>query len=92
MLPLSLKVLGEHLSLSAIIAKMTSEPARILNLEGGTLKEGSRGDVVVFDPDEKWTLDKKQLKSKSKNTPFHGHEMVGRVSATIVQGNVVYRS
>lgn len=91
MLPLSLKVLREHLSLSEIIAKMTSCAAEVLGLEAGTLRVGAPADVTIFDENEKWVLDKNQLASKSKNTPFHGHEMTGKVRATIINGNVIYR-
>lgn len=91
MLPLSLKVLGAHLSLSQIIEKMTSVPARVLGLESGTLEIGARADVCIFNPDEKWILDKNELASKSKNTPFDGHEMLGKVHATIVNGKIIHR-
>jgi dihydroorotase len=91
-LPMSLKVLSSHLTLSKIIELMTVAPSRVLGLESGTLKVGARADVVVFNPEGKWTLQASELKSKSKNTPFDGHEMTGRVRATIVDGNVVYES
>lgn len=91
MLPLSLKVLREHLSLSEIIAKMTSCAAEVLGLEAGALRVGAPADITIFDENEKWVLDKNQLASKSKNTPFHGHEMTGKVRATIINGNVIYR-
>jgi dihydroorotase len=85
----ALGVLGPHLSLPQIIAKMTSAAAGVLGLEGGTLQVGARADVCVFDPNEKWIVDKKQLASKSKNTPFDGQEMTGRVKATIVAGEII---
>jgi dihydroorotase len=91
MLATSLQALEGHLSLGEIIEKMTSEAARVLDLDGGTLKVGARADVTVFDPGEKWVLDKNQLSSKSKNTPFHGHEMLGVVHATIVDGKIIHR-
>ena len=92
MLSTSLKYLLEpgHLSLSEIIGKMTSAPAQTLELEGGTLREGSVADVVVFDPEAAWTLDASKLASKSKNTPFDGAQMLGRVQATVVGGRVVF--
>ena len=91
MLASSLQALEGHLSLGEIIEKMTSEAARVLDLDSGTLKVGARADVTVFDPGEKWVLDKNQLSSKSKNTPFHGHEMLGVVHATIVDGKIIHR-
>ncbi len=92
MLPLSIKYLVEpgHLSLSQVIEKMTAAPARVLGLPGGTLREGAPADIVIFQPDEKWTLCAADLASKSRNTPFDGHEMIGRVQATIVDGKVIY--
>jgi dihydroorotase len=87
----SLKYLQGHLSLPQIIEKMTSAPAQVLGLEGGTLREGSRADVTVFDPDAEWVLDAKALASKSKNTPFDGATLRGVVHATVVGGEVVYK-
>lgn len=91
MLPLSLKVLSEHLSLSEIIGKMTHSAAQVLALEFGTLQLGAPADITIFNASEKWVLDKNQLASKSKNTPFHGHEMIGKVYATIVDGKFIHR-
>jgi dihydroorotase len=90
MLGVSLKVLLPHLSLNQIVEKMTSAPAGVLGLESGTLKVGARADVVVFDPDATWVVDKTKLASKSKNTPFDGHELQGVVHATIVDGKMIY--
>jgi dihydroorotase len=94
MLPLSLKYLVEpgHLTLAQVIEKMTSAPARVLGLESGSLEVGATADVVVFDPQARWTLHAQELASKSKNTPFDGHEMQGRVLATVVDGKVVYEA
>lgn len=91
MLATSLKALEGQLSLPQIIEKMTSAAAAVLELDAGTLQIGARADVTVFDPGAKWTLDKNQLASKSKNTPFHGHEMLGVVHATVVDGKVIYQ-
>jgi dihydroorotase len=92
MLPLSIEYLVEpgHLTLAQVIEKMTAAPARVLGLESGTLNVGAPADVVVFDPQARWTLHKEELASKSKNTPFDRHEMQGRVLATVVDGKVVY--
>jgi len=92
MLPLAIKHLVEpgHLTLSQAIEKMTIAPARILGLDAGTLQIGAPADVVVFNPDTKWTLRADEMASKSKNTPFDGHEMTGQVVATIVNGEIVY--
>jgi dihydroorotase len=93
-LPVSLAYLVEtgKLTLPALVEKMTSAPANILGLESGTLKEGKAADIVIFDPKVRWTLDRRDLKSKSKNTPYDGHEMVGQIKATLVDGQFIYRS
>jgi dihydroorotase len=71
---------------------MSAQPAEVVSLEGrGTLKVGSFADVVVFDPAAEWSFDAKKSRSKSRNTPFDGAGMVGRVMATICEGRVVYR-
>jgi dihydroorotase len=71
---------------------MSAQPARIVSLEGrGTLKVGSFADVVVFDPAAAWNFEVKSSRSKSKNTPFDGAAMLGRVIATVSEGRIVYR-
>lgn len=76
--------------MSELIDKMSTVPAKLLRLDGGNLAVGARADVTIFDPSAKWTLDKTQLASKSKNTPYDGHEMIGRVKATLVDGVPVF--
>jgi dihydroorotase len=93
-LGLVLRVLhkGQGMALSRVIALMSAQPAGVISLEGrGTLKVGSLADVVVFDPAAEWSFDAKRSRSKSRNTPFDGAGMVGRVKATICEGRVVYR-
>jgi dihydroorotase len=79
------------LSLSAAIAKMTVEPARVLNLEEGvgTLKPGAPADVTVLDLDTVWKIDRNAVQSKSKNTPFHGMEVQGKAAFTLVGGRKI---
>ena len=91
-LPVSLQTLVENgpLTLAQLVEKMTTAPARILGLQAGTLQVGSAADVTIFDPGVKWTLDAEKLHSKSKNTPFDGHKMTGRVVATFVAGQQVF--
>lgn len=93
-LPLSIKHLVEpgHLTLPQVVEKMTAVPARILGLETGTLRMGAPADIAVFDPTERWTLVAAELASKSKNTPYDGVEMVGRVKATVVDGRISYQA
>ncbi|HEX3375016.1 MAG TPA: dihydroorotase [Edaphobacter sp.] len=93
-LGLALRVLhkGQGMTVSRVIELMSAQPAEIVSLEGrGTLKMGSFADVVVFDPAVEWSFEAKKTRSKSRNTPFDGARMVGRVMATICEGRVVYR-
>jgi dihydroorotase len=71
--------------------KMSYNPARVLRIEAGTITEGKAADLVIFDPDAAYTIDKNTFVSKSKNTPFHGRSVRGRVLATIIGGEVVYQ-
>ena len=87
-LPVSLETLVERgpLDLSALVGLMTSRPAQVLGFDAGTLRVGARADVCVFDPDEKWTVAPDSIRSKSKNTPWLGQTLRGRVKATWVEG------
>jgi dihydroorotase len=69
---------------------MSSTPAQLLGLAGGTLRAGSTADVIVLDLDAPWVLDPAELKSKCKNTPFDEARLQGRVVRTIVSGRTVY--
>ena len=90
-LPLTLQLVEAGvLSLSAAIQKLTWNPARIFGLPYGTLSIGAPADVVVFDPQQRWTVNPSRLHSKSKNTPFAGKELKGRVVVTLVDGRIVY--
>jgi dihydroorotase len=93
-LGLALRVLhkGHGMTVSRVIELMSTRPVGIVALEGrGTLKVGSFADVVVFDPTAEWSFEAKRSRSKSKNTPFDGAGMVGRVMTTICEGRIVYR-
>jgi dihydroorotase len=93
-LGLGLRVLRrEHgLSLSRIIALMSTAPASILALAGrGSLGLGHFADVVIFDPGAEWQFAATASRSKSRNTPFDGASMLGKVHATICEGRIVYR-
>jgi dihydroorotase len=93
-LGLALRVLHrEHgATLSKVVELMTSGPAEVVSLQrAGSLGVGQWGDVVVFDAGASWTFEARASRSKSKNTPFDGELMVGRVKATVVAGRVVYR-
>lgn len=79
-----------RLRLSDVIDKMSCAPARILGINAGTLKAGAPADLVLFDPEERYTADPEKLHGKSKNTPFKEMELKGKVKTTILGGNVVY--
>jgi len=80
-----------QLSLDIIIAKLTYEPARIINNKAGTLAIGAPADVTIFDPDMNWVVDTKAFASKGRNTPLAGSSLKGRVMATIFGGKLVYK-
>jgi dihydroorotase len=76
--------------LGTLLKAMSSRPAEILSLPGGTLRPGSVADIIVIDIDAPWVLDPAELKSKCKNTPFDEARLQGRVVRTIVGGRTVY--
>jgi dihydroorotase len=80
-----------HIPLARIVELFTSGPARCFHLHGrGSLAAGNAADVTIFDPKKRWTFDASKSLSKSKNTPFDGWQLTGKVLATIVAGRVVY--
>lgn len=78
-----------HLSITELIGKMSVNPARLYGMNAGTLTPGQAADIVIFDPNEEWTVDK--FESKSSNSPFVGMKLTGKVKYTICSGNVVYK-
>ena len=91
LLPLTLKWGAQRkLPLVEVLARITSEPARILGVHSGRLQPGTPADVVVFDPEAAWRISPETLRSQGKNTPYLGYELVGRVRYTLVAGNVVF--
>lgn len=90
-LPLTLRLVKDGvLSLFDAVRKLTVNPARILGLPYGTLSIGAPADLVIFDPAHVWNVFPGRLRSKSKNTPFGGWEVTGKVMVTLVAGRVVY--
>jgi len=77
---------GGVLPLSRVIALLSTEPARVMGLPGGSLAEGSPADVTLLDLDAEVTVDRAKMRSKSRNTPFHGWQLKGRAAGTIVGG------
>lgn len=90
-LPLSITYLVDKgvLTLNELLKKMCVNPANILGLNKGTLSVNRSADVVIFDPNEKYTIDVSGFKSKSKNSPFDGFNVQGKVKYTIVNGKII---
>ena len=90
--PLSLDRLvhAGRIRLSRMVELLSVNPARILNVPGGTLSEGAPADITIIAPDLKVTIEADKLRSRSKNTPFDGWELRGGVAATIVGGRTVF--
>ena len=78
------------LDLLAFLKALTCNPADLLGIEAGRIKIGASADLVIFDPDEPWVCDASDLKSQSRNTPFDGRRLTGRVRYTVKSGEVVY--
>ena len=73
-----------------MIEKFTSRPAEIFNLDRGALGVGKIADIVIFDPDAEYVIDVQQFKSRSKNSPFDGWRVKGKVIRTMVAGKTVF--
>lgn len=92
LLPAALRLYhAEQLSLPQLFRALSLNPARRLGLTSGRLSVGAPADLILFDPNVPFVLDRYKLKSKSKNTPFDGQRMQGRVLATFVDGKKVYQ-
>jgi dihydroorotase len=83
-------VVGGVLGVTDLIARMSTEPARIFGLVGGTLAVGAPADVAVLDLAERWTVDAAAFHSRCRNTPFAGRALTGRTVLTVVGGKVVH--
>jgi len=83
-------VTSGEVSLFRLLHAMSSKPAAILGLPQGRLSKGAPADLIRFDPDEPYVVDKTKLRSRSKNTPFDGARMEGRVKLTLVGGKIVH--
>ncbi len=79
------------LTLPEIAEKMSYNPAKILGLEGGEIKEGAVADLTIANIEEEFTVDSAKFESKGKNTPFNGYKLCGVVKYTIVDGEVKYK-
>ena len=79
------------LSWDELILKLSVNPAKILGLTGGNLSEGAQADVVIIDPAKEYIFKKDSIESKSKNSPFIGWKLKGKVSAVFVKGAIVLK-
>jgi dihydroorotase len=92
-LPLCLRLAREHgVALDTLVRALSSNPARILGVPGGSLADGAVADVTVIDPECAWRVEPQAFHSMSRNTPFGGWSMTGAARATIVGGRVVWRA
>jgi dihydroorotase len=91
MLPVGLRLVHDgSLPLLKLLQAMSTRPAELLDIPGGTLRSGAPADLIVFDPDVPWVLERDTLKSRCNNTPFDEARLTGRVLRTIVAGRTVY--
>ncbi|RMF85658.1 MAG: dihydroorotase, partial [Nitrospirae bacterium] len=80
-----------RLALPDLIERLTAGPARLFRLEAGSLAVGAAADVACFDPEESWVVEPERFHSKSRNTPWAGERLTGRVVHTLVGGRFVMR-
>ena len=91
LLPACLRLVhAGHMDLPVLFRALSLNPARLLGLQAGRIAEGAPADLILFDPDVPFVLDRADLRSKSKNTPFDGQRMQGRVLRTWVGGQEVF--
>ena len=81
---------SEQLSLMQAMKALSTTPANLLGLEAGSLQPGHPADIIIFDPEEPWVVDRDNLKSRSKNTAFHKAQLSGRILQTYVEGIQVH--
>ena len=92
LLPLALELHHQdRLSLLDLLAKLTRRPAELLRLPAGTLAKGAAADLVLFDPEVPWRIDTSAFRGKSKNAPYDGRPVAGRVLRTVVDGRTVFK-
>jgi len=91
LLPLALELFhNKSVKLVKLIASITSNPAKILDINKGSLEKGNEADLCVFDINKPWVVNKDILKSKSKNTPIEDRKLQGQVLKTFVKGEVAF--
>ena len=91
LLPISLQLVHDGvMSLLAVLDRLTCTPADLLGLEAGRLRKGAPADLILFDPEAPWKIREEDLRSLSKNTPFDGRLVQGKVLCTLVDGRTIY--
>ena len=91
LLPLTMRLVEEKiLSEAQAISYLTDQPAKLINKDSGSLEVGSVADFSIYDPNEFWQLDTKDMTSRGKNTPFSGWGFNGKTSKTFVKGKLVF--
>ena len=86
---------SKKLSMGAMVDRLTTGPARVLGetySDLASLQPGTAADIVLFDPEQEWTVDTAEFESKGRNTPLEGTMLKGRVVATFASGNIIYQS
>ena len=81
---------NKSIKLSKLIASITSNPAKILSIDKGSLQKGKDADLCIVDINKPWVVDKNKLKSKSKNTPIENRKLQGQVLKTFIKGEIAY--
>ena len=79
-----------RVSLLSLLHRLTAGPAEILGLQAGRLAPGLPADLILFDPDARWTIDPDRFRGKCKNSPFDDHPTHGRVLRTVVDGRTIF--
>ena len=93
LLPLSLQIYhGGKIGLLDLLARLTAKPAEILGLRAGRLAKGAPADLLIFHPERAWKIEPDKFASKSKNSPFEGLPVQGRVSRTVVDGRALFEA
>ena len=85
-------VLPGYLTLPQLLHRMSTAPTQLLGIPAGTLAVGAPADLVLFDPQATWTVDVDKLHSRSRNTPFKGRTLTGKVKTTLLGGKIVYQA
>ena len=92
LLPLMLKLVNQNvITLSQGIAALSSNPAKVLGLNRGSLTPGAPADICIFDPKLSWQVNQETWHSQGVNTPFYGQVLTGRAVYTLQSGKIIYR-